>query len=263
MTPPVIGFANTMWLHNALLHLGGLHMHIAVLADNIADRKQTERLLDRANSALASEIGTLYVDSFGDESSFLPVCMKYDLFLLDIDHDMAHCMEIVARLQELSAPGMIVVCKDAAEPYRRENAVQHLYTLDKPILTAPLHKLLCDIQQEIKSQKQNLTMIEIRDIEHTHFVSKDDIIYARCFEKEHRVHYVFDHHDAIDIIGNMDDIYRCLGNHAEFQVFGKDYVINQNHVRSQTKKSIQLSNGETLTCSSLQNLPLLGKLLFS
>lgn len=54
-------------------------MHIAVLADNIADRKQTERLLDRANSALASEIGTLYVDSFGDESSFLPVCMKYDL----------------------------------------------------------------------------------------------------------------------------------------------------------------------------------------
>ena len=76
-------------------------MHIAVLADNIADRKQTERLLDRANSALASEIGTLYVDSFGDESSFLPVCMKYDLFLLDIDHDMAHCMEIVARLQEL------------------------------------------------------------------------------------------------------------------------------------------------------------------
>ena len=86
-------------------------MHIAVLADNIADRKQTERLLDRANSALASEIGTLYVDSFGDESSFLPVCMKYDLFLLDIDHDMAHCMEIVARLQELSAPGMIVVCK--------------------------------------------------------------------------------------------------------------------------------------------------------
>ena len=180
-------------------------MHIAVLADNIADRKQTERLLDRANSALASEIGTLYVDSFGDESSFLPVCMKYDLFLLDIDHDMAHCMEIVARLQELSAPGMIVVCKDAAEPYRRENAIQHLYTLDKPILTAPLHKLLRDIQQEIKSQKQNLTMIEIRDIEHTHFVSKDDIIYARCFEKEHRVHYVFDHHDAIDIIGNMDD----------------------------------------------------------
>ena len=119
-------------------------MHIAVLADNIADRKQTERLLDRANSALASEIGTLYVDSFGDESSFLPVCMKYDLFLLDIDHDMAHCMEIVARLQELSAPGMIVVCKDAAEPYRRENAIQHLYTLDKPILTAPLHKLLRD-----------------------------------------------------------------------------------------------------------------------
>ena len=69
--------------------------------------------------------------------------------------------------------------------------------------------------------------------------------------------------DCNMVIGNMDDIYRCLGNHAEFQVFGKDYVINQNHVRSQTKKSIQLSNGETLTCSSLQNLPLLGKLLFS
>ena len=34
-------------------------MYIAVIADNIADRKQLERLLGRANDALCAETGTL------------------------------------------------------------------------------------------------------------------------------------------------------------------------------------------------------------
>ena len=103
---------------------------------------------------------------------FCPVCMKYDLFLLDIDHDMAHCMEIVAGLQELSAPGMIVVVKTLLSRIAEKMLSSISIHWINQSLTAPLHKLLCDIQQEIKSQKQNLTMIEIRDIEHTHFVSK-------------------------------------------------------------------------------------------
>ena len=38
-------------------------MYIAVVADNIADRKQLERLLGRANDALCEETGTLYIDA--------------------------------------------------------------------------------------------------------------------------------------------------------------------------------------------------------
>ena len=39
-------------------------MYIGVIADNIADRKQLERLLGRANIALCSETGTLYIEGF-------------------------------------------------------------------------------------------------------------------------------------------------------------------------------------------------------
>ena len=57
-------------------------MYIAVLADNIADRKQTERLLGRANDVLANETGTLYIDSYGDAQSLMRAPMKYELFFL-------------------------------------------------------------------------------------------------------------------------------------------------------------------------------------
>ena len=58
-------------------------MYIAVLADNIADRKQTERLLGRANDVLANETGTLYIDSYGDAQSLMRAPMKYELFFLE------------------------------------------------------------------------------------------------------------------------------------------------------------------------------------
>ena len=59
-------------------------MYIAVIADNIADRKQLERLLNRANDAISDETGTLYIDAFGDEKSFLYTAMRYEIFFVDI-----------------------------------------------------------------------------------------------------------------------------------------------------------------------------------
>ena len=38
-------------------------MHIAVCDDNVADRKQTERLLQRASDRHASTTGVFYIDS--------------------------------------------------------------------------------------------------------------------------------------------------------------------------------------------------------
>ena len=39
-------------------------MHIAVMDDNIADRKQLERLLDRESDRRIQTTGNLYIDSF-------------------------------------------------------------------------------------------------------------------------------------------------------------------------------------------------------
>ena len=41
-------------------------MHIAICDDNVADRKQLERLLSRESDARMAQSGVFYTDSFGD-----------------------------------------------------------------------------------------------------------------------------------------------------------------------------------------------------
>ena len=46
-------------------------MHIAICDDNVADRKQLERLLKRESDKRASSTGIIYADSFGNASALL------------------------------------------------------------------------------------------------------------------------------------------------------------------------------------------------
>ena len=55
-------------------------MHVAVCDDNIADRKQTERLLGRESDRRAKLTEGLFVDSYGNEQSLLTKPMQYDVF---------------------------------------------------------------------------------------------------------------------------------------------------------------------------------------
>ena len=46
-------------------------MHVALCDDNTADRKQSERLLQRESLNRISVTGPLYVDSYGNAESLL------------------------------------------------------------------------------------------------------------------------------------------------------------------------------------------------
>ncbi len=224
-------------------------MHIAVVADNVADRKQAERLLGRANTALAASIGTLFVDSFGDEESFLHACMRYDLFLLDFDNDIPHSLEVAQKLKEKNAPGLIAVCKHTDAPFLYETAIQGLYTLDKPILPASLHKLLSDIHLEIEKLQSQRDLVELRTDTDTHYVSRSTILYAHANEKEHRLSYHFTDGTILESTGGFDDLKRYLCDFDEFVIRPDHLVVNKDHIASETKKSIRLSGGETLEYS--------------
>jgi len=224
-------------------------MHIAVVADNVADRKQAERLLGRANTALASGIGTLFVDSFGDEESFLHACMRYDLFILDFDNDIPHSLEVAQKLKEKNAPGLIAVCKHTDAPFLYETAIQGLYTLDKPILPASLHKLLCDIHLELEKLQSQRDLVELRTDTDTHYVSRSTVLYAYANEKEHRLYYHFTDGTVLESTGGFDDLKRYLCDFDEFVIRPDHLVVNKDHITSETKKSIRLSDGEVLEYS--------------
>ena len=65
-------------------------MHIAICDDNIADRKQLERLLKRESDKRAGTTGSFYTDSFGNCEILAINNMLYDLFFIDSSYGSEH-----------------------------------------------------------------------------------------------------------------------------------------------------------------------------
>lgn len=217
-------------------------MYIAVVADNIADRKQLERLLGRANDALCEETGTLYIDAYGDAESLMKAPMKYELFFIDMTLSRDGAKEIVSCLKRMGVPGQIAVCQPENAPFSYEDAIKGILTIKKPIAPAPLHKMIQDAHKT--TLQANVPTIEIRSETETHYVPVEKIIYAQS--KSHLVYIHLDDGEVLSMLGEMEDFFRWVDHYPEFFYVKKDTVLNQNHVLSQTKKEYQLTNGESI-----------------
>lgn len=218
-------------------------MYIAVLADNIADRKQTERLLGRANDVLANETGTLYIDSYGDAQSLMRAPMKYELFFLDIYGAEDHGRSVIDALKSANVPGKIALVLPEDIPFSYQNAIEGLLTIQKPLITTTLHQLIKDAHKE---QMQTVVpKVEIRSENETYYVPLEQIIYAQ--EINHFVYVHLDNGSTLTILGEIRDFYRWVNNHKEFVHIKKDTVLNLNHVISSSKKEYHMSNGEVIT----------------
>ena len=85
-------------------------MHLAVCDDNIADRKQMERLLGRESDRRLNTTGVLYVDSFGNRSAILSTPMIYDGLFMDMVEDGCNAAEIARELRNAGNTLPIVFC---------------------------------------------------------------------------------------------------------------------------------------------------------
>lgn len=218
-------------------------MYIAVLADNIADRKQTERLLGRANDVLANETGTLYIDSYGDAQSLMRAPMKYELFFLDIYGAEDHGRSVIDALKSANVPGKIALVLPEDIPFSYQNAIEGLLTIQKPLIATTLHQLIKDAHKE---QIQTIVpKVEIRSENETYYVPLEQIIYAQ--EINHFVYVHLDNGSTLTMLGEIRDFYRWVNNHKEFVHIKKDTVLNLNHVISSSKKEYHMSNGEVIT----------------
>lgn len=218
-------------------------MYISVVADNIADRKQMERLLGRANDTLASETGTLYIDSYGDMASALKTPMRYELFFLDFTDPSNDPKEFISSLQNLGAPGRIVVCQPEGVPFSYEDTIRGIYTIRKPILVAPLHQT---IREAHKAQMEAIVpTIEVRSDTETYYVPLEKILYATS--KDSTVYIHLKDRSTLSMFGTIDNFMIWVETHPEFVQIKKDTVVNTNHVLSHTKREYHLSDGTVLT----------------
>ena len=116
-------------------------MHIAVCDDNVADRKQLERLLKRESDKRAASTGIIYTDSFGNSTALLSNPMQYDAFYIDmcLTEGTTGTDVVNALTAQGTLTGLIVLCVKACTLAQRRV---------KDTL-ADTDALRCDLQQLI------------------------------------------------------------------------------------------------------------------
>ena len=119
-------------------------MHIAVLDDNIADRKQIERLLDRESDRRISTTGNLYTDTFGAVDAFLAAPRQYDFFMIDMKGEAGESVEIARKIRDLGIKVPICFFRSEKEFADVELPANVLF-LEKPVKVAELTAIIDEV----------------------------------------------------------------------------------------------------------------------
>ena len=120
-------------------------MHIAVLDDNIADRKQIERLLDRESDRRIATTGNLYTDTFGAVEAFLAAPKQYDFFMIDMKGEVKESVEIAHKIRNLGIKVPICFFRSENEFAGIEDMPANVLFLEKPVKVAELTAIIDEV----------------------------------------------------------------------------------------------------------------------
>ena len=213
-------------------------MHIAICDDNVADRKQLERLLKRESDKRASTTGILYADSYGNASALLANPMQYDAFYIDVcKTEGITGNEIVRQLLAKGVNAPIVLCCSGIN-YREDSFPENVIFLDKPIKTAEL-SLSIDHAQKIKDQAK--PMIELRDDKVTFYVSEPDILYA--IEESETTFVTLTDGKKVHISGTALNFFSQVESYPVFLAPTPKSVVNGRHIEKFAFRKIIMDDG--------------------
>ena len=204
-------------------------MHIAICDDNVADRKQLERLL--------SKQGYGFVDSFGSADALLENPRQYDVFFLDMNNPKHLSVKgILSCLEELGVNAPVVLCCSKTN-YRIQALPDNLLYLDKPIKSGELKEILSEVQKIRLSLPQP---IEIRLTEGTVYLSDSEIIAFEAKGSDIVLHAT--QNRTYTFLSNMDSFYYShFENRKDFFVIHKHLVINTAHITGLTFTKVLLT----------------------
>ncbi len=159
-------------------------MHIAVLDDNIADRKHLERLLDRESDRRIQTTGNLYIDSYGAVETLMEAPKKqYDFFMIDMKGPVALSIEVVKNLRAQGVQVPLCIMRNKSELIPEfEDLAEELLFIEKPIIVAQLSDLI-GAALEVKKQKdEELAKENERLIEEEINSQKKKGLFGRIFK---------------------------------------------------------------------------------
>lgn len=219
-------------------------MHIAVCDDNVADRKQTERLMKREADKWIAEGDTFYTESYGNAQALLGTPMAFDAFMIDICHtEGLTAKDIVNQLREkgVIAP-MILVCSDIN--YREQDFEEGTLFLDKPLQPAKIHEMMLKVKEYTLAKDP---LIELRG-EETLYVKDEEIIYAEQTGYVSKV-TLSEGREAINRtdVDNMFDELR--EEHHSFVLINNKVMVNINYITSVKFHRITMIDGRKFAVS--------------
>lgn len=213
-------------------------MHIAICDDNVADRKQTERLMGRESDKWNSNGVPLYYYSFGSVDSLLANSMKFDVIILDVSNaDAERFGDILKKMTSKGMDGVLVYSNPLFdEAVKNREAIY----MPKPFNLDSLHQGIGRLR-EIFSNK--VGMIELRGLMETLYVTEDEIMYA-VPDADYTI-VTLTEYRKIRVHGFSDNFYEEIrAAHDCFILTGFMNILNVNYVASVGLMSVTMCDGK-------------------
>lgn len=217
-------------------------MHIAVCDDNIADRKQLERLLGRESDKRKLSEGVFYVDSFGDSTILGKNPMSYDLFFIDLTHSEPNGLSFATQLLKSGVTVPIVLCVSQIDYQHRASIMNigssELIFLQKPIHSQALSALLDQVTLMLKNR---IPTIELRSERETYYVQEDDIVYA--VSNGMYTHVFLKNGTKVSILSTMHNFYSSVGMYSHMVQLSPKALVNIAYVAKYSSFEVILRDG--------------------
>lgn len=219
-------------------------LYIAICDDNIADRKQLERLFNREKDLrLKINDEVLYIDAFGSPEALMHTPFKYDIFLLDITTESQNGLEIAKTIRQAGIKAPIELMISSIDYSSYSNIPYDTSCITKPINQGQVAHVV-DVAKAWAVKKP--PVIELRAQKETLFADEKDLI--RVISKNGYCQVALSDGGYIDIPGNMSSFIRSLPNLNSF-ISCKGVLISMYHIVSCDKNTFLLSNGERFAFS--------------
>ena len=227
-------------------------MHIAICDDNIADRKQLERLLDRESDRRKNTSGVFFCDSYGNSEHLSRNPMPYELFLLDMTSEEPDGLSFAIELRRLGVTAPIALCsssinyQEALKKLPEQERPADLLFIDKPIKVAELTAI---IDEALHLCSNRASTIELRSDRTTVYAYEDDIAYITSKNAYLTVHLT-DGRD-ITMLDTVSNFYSMIRNYKHLVLVSERAIINAAHVLKMSGLKVTMDDGKKITCPLL------------
>ncbi len=221
-------------------------MHLAICDDNIADRKQTERLLGRESDRIFKDTGErIYIDSYGNSEAFLSNPQMYHGLFVDMTSGEVNGFAILKVLLEINIMRPIIMLCSSLD-YRKmakEEGINapNVFFLDKPIRVAELREMV-DRIKELTGVV--IPTMELRGMDETIYAREDEIICVEQIRSEIFVYLTQDR--KVALVGDIVNFYSECFKFTKICPVNDFGLVNVDHVVKTTFGKAHMDNGKVM-----------------